>query len=683
MDVGTQGRSRRALVLVAVRNYPGALDAFTSGIDEQLRAVESWWCDPSLGERAFDPHHVTPLATRRDVEDAVHTIGLRDLTPSDVAVVYVTGHGCRCPSGRHYLLLPATARDRILATGYPTADLVTAVLDSHAEHVLVIVNSCFAGALHAELARQCQGLGPDRRKLTSLTVYTVGDFDERPTVREFTELLRRVRDWLPKAGYAAPFLSVDDFEKELIDAASREPGVRLLEPQRVWPTRRSPTPSPCLPNPAYQQPDDVVAASRRQVADSATELDYWLDRASGRVSADDPGWYFTGRRELTGTVAEFLRSGDGVLLVTGAAGTGKSAVIARAVTLSDPGLRADPRYQQAVATAPAETVPPIGSVDAAVLARNKNVDEVAAQLLTGLGATPRVATPGHARIEVLRGQLREQLLADDRRRTLVLDGLDEARQPSLLVADLLGPLARLADDRGRRLVRLVIGVRSTSPGPGTDDSGQELLDLLRRSVTPRELIERRTDGPGTRDDIAAYVEALLTGSPSPYEADDAARRKISALVAEQVTPSFLDARLAGRRLREADTQVQLDDPSWLASLGEGTLGLLRSDLQDAATATRYPAAELLAVLRAAAYAQGAGIPWAEIWPAVAAAVLDRPLPDADGAIAEVLGGRLSGYLARDVADGRTVYRPAHERLAQVLRGDPSRILNRHQPRDTP
>ena len=98
MDVGA-GRSRRALVLVAVRNYPGALDAFTSGIDDQVRAVESWWCDPSLGERAFDPHRVTPLATRRDVEDAVHTLGLRDLTPSDVAVVYVTGHGCRCPSG--------------------------------------------------------------------------------------------------------------------------------------------------------------------------------------------------------------------------------------------------------------------------------------------------------------------------------------------------------------------------------------------------------------------------------------------------------------------------------------------------------------------------------------------------------------------------------------------------------
>ncbi|MBA2696996.1 MAG: hypothetical protein H0U62_14430, partial [Actinobacteria bacterium] len=260
--------------------------------------------------------------------------------------------------------------------------------------------------------------------------------------------------------------------------------------------------------------------------------------------------------------------------------------------------------------------------------------------------------------------------------------LDEARQPSLLVADLLGPLARLADDRGRRLVRLVIGVRSTTPGFGTDDSGQELLDLLRRSVTPREPTEIRTDGPGIQDEISAYVEALLAGVHSPYETDDAARHKISALVTERVTPSFLDARLAGRRLREADSQVRVDDPSWLDSLGEGTLGLLRSDLQDAATATRYPAAELLAVLRAAAYAQGAGIPWAEIWPAVAAAVLDRPLPDADGAITEVLGGRLGGYLARDVADGRSVYRPAHERLAQILRSNPSRLLNHHL-RDTP
>jgi hypothetical protein len=40
------------------------------------------------------------------------------------------------------------------------------------------------------------------------------------------------------------------------------------------------------------------------------------------VSADDPGWYFAGRRDLTTTVAEFLRTGIGLFLVTGAGKVG-------------------------------------------------------------------------------------------------------------------------------------------------------------------------------------------------------------------------------------------------------------------------------------------------------------------------------------------------------------------------
>ncbi len=85
MDVGAEKRSRRVLVMVAVRDYPGAPQTFTSGIDDQLRVVESWWCDPSLGDRAFDPQHVKPLSTRRDVEHALHSTGLRSLWNSDVA----------------------------------------------------------------------------------------------------------------------------------------------------------------------------------------------------------------------------------------------------------------------------------------------------------------------------------------------------------------------------------------------------------------------------------------------------------------------------------------------------------------------------------------------------------------------------------------------------------------------
>jgi len=75
--------------------------------------------------------------------------------------------------------------------------------------------------------------------------------------------------------------------------------------------------------------------------------DHWLSLAGGRTSDEDPGWYFTGRAELTRELADFLRGGTGTLVITGAAGTGKSAIIARAVTLSDPDFRGGPgrRYK--------------------------------------------------------------------------------------------------------------------------------------------------------------------------------------------------------------------------------------------------------------------------------------------------------------------------------------------------
>jgi hypothetical protein len=205
------------------------------------------------------------------------------------------------------------------------------------------------------------------------------------------------------------------------------------------------------------------------------------------------------------------------------------------------------------------------------------------------------------------------------------------------------------------------------------DPGHDLLDLLRRAAGPAEITSLRADGPDTRADIAAYLDALLSHPGSPYVIDPTARQQVAGLVAARVAPSFLDARIAGRRLRDSPDRQVLDDPAWLRSLDEGTVGQLAADLVDVAT-PEHPREEILAVLRATAFAQGAGMPWAEIWPAVTAAILDRDLPAADDTIGYVLSSRLSGYLARDTEDGRHVWRPAHERLAEVLRPQPDRIL---------
>jgi hypothetical protein len=268
---------------------------------------------------------------------------------------------------------------------------------------------------------------------------------------------------------------------------------------------------------------------------------------------------------------------------------------------------------------------------------------------------------------VVLGHLRQ----DGRARTVVIDGVDEAREPGRLITDLLGPLARLGGQTS--LVRLVLGLRSSRPDEqGAADPGQGLLDLLRRATQPREISLFRTDQqPAVTHDITAYVDSLLCAE-GPYAPHGDVRT--AAVVATHVTPSFLDARLAGQRLREAPTRQDLDDPHWLATLADGTLSLFREDLADVAADLALPADWLLAVLRAAAFAQGRGLPWSDVWPSVAGAVLGDDLPNANAVIRAVLGSRLSGYLTQDVEDDRIVHRPSHERLAEALRDAAGSLL---------
>ncbi|MGY2007885.1 AAA family ATPase [Nocardia gipuzkoensis] len=655
------GGDRRLLYVVAARDYPDADPHFAAGIDEQLDVVRDWWCHTDLQERSFTASCSTAIKSRDDVESLVRDLRLRHLATEDVAVLYITGHGREASSGRHYLILPETPDDEFAVHAYPTAEMVTAIIGSHAQHVLVIVNTCYSGALNDELATLRRGLSASRRKLRSLHVFTIGDFDERPRILDFTRVLAHVHGKLKDTGqYADSHLSVDDFRRELDSAA---PSVARLVYGGEFP---NPEPSPCLPNPGYRAPDRIVASARRQVADSRAEVDYWLDRASGRVTAEDPGWYFAGRRNLTSQVAEFLRSGTGLLIVTGTYGTGKSAVIARAVTLSDPAFRDDPRYAEAVSTAPDDTMPPSGSVDIAILARQKTAADILDQIVEAAGVNLPGAIDSSSRTAVLRSLLKDHVAALGRTLTIVLDGLDEAKQPMLLIPEVVSPLAGWRDAHGAQAIRLIVGVRSEATSSAVSSVGDTLLNELRRAAT--HVNELRTDTSNLHEDIAAYIEALLVGAAAEiYRTMRSARHEVASVVAQHVGMSFLDARLAGERLRRRAEPQRLDDTEWLRSLSDGTVGLLSRDLLEAATAD-HGVAELLAMLRAAAFAGGGGVPLGEVWAAMTAAVLDRdPAP---GALNHLLGGRLIGYLTRDIDDGVVVFRPVHERLRELLRSEP-------------
>jgi hypothetical protein len=679
---------RRTLIVIAVRDYAGMGTTFREGIEQQMSAVRAWWACEDLKERCFNIQTAAPLNSRRDLEDFVHSSKLRLMTDSDVVVLYVTGHGLSSGSRRHYLLLPESDDERPISTAYPTAELVTALLDSRARNVLVIVNSCYAGKLKAELADLSMDLLKHRRDLPSLAVFASADFDEAPRVLEFTELLLQTGKQLRSdSEIDASHLSFEQFHAELRRAAR---SLNLLQPISLWSEQSQTDPSPCLPNPGYREPLHVVERVRRQVSTSTAELDYWLGRASGRVDDSDNNWYFSGRVHLNRTISSFLGEGTGTLVVTGGAGTGKSAVIARAVTLSDPLLRSrlreglqDPALKAdsidlAVLAAqldhaPEDTVPKVGSVDLALLARNKDSGTILGELLVLLGVN-------HHRMESqqLRDRLLEQLLSQDRCWTIVIDGLDESAEPFRVISDVVIPLSSFTGVRGRPLVRLVLGLRSSTPGTSAnllDERNDELLDVLGQALEP--LVQVRTDGPDALIDLQSYVAALLAAD-GPYVSDEAARAQAAAVIAQTVAPSFLDARLAGQHLRAAGKQQALTDPSWLDCLQDGTVGLLRQDLHGVADDS-FSAEELLAVLQAAAFAQGMGMPRAEIWPAVIEAILGRRVAAPERLINRVLSSRLGGYLMYDTEGGRIVRRPAHERLAEVLRREPHRLLTKDPP----
>jgi hypothetical protein len=100
---------------------------------------------------------------------------------------------------------------------------------------------------------------------------------------------------------------------------------------------------------------------------------HWDPRSRGVPSASEPGWYFAGRTQVLRQLVGWLSDPDldhRARVVTGDPGSGKSAVLARLVTLADPAVRQ--RVPQSVLTAaPPGTLPPIGSVEVAIHARTR------------------------------------------------------------------------------------------------------------------------------------------------------------------------------------------------------------------------------------------------------------------------------------------------------------------------
>jgi hypothetical protein len=386
-----------------------------------------------------------------------------------------------------------------------------------------------------------------------------------------------------------------------------------------------------FPNPRYVPglPTGATVAEIRRAVDLGELQTFWGPTSRGVEMERQPGWYFTGRERVLRELSEWLRdpSDDRTRVVTGRAGTGKSAIIARIVTLSDPEYhrrmpKRDRRWGKAF---------PSKCVDLAIHAKGKTFQEVLARLAGGLGVEAKEA---------------EVLAALGLRRKpfrIVVDALDEAREPERLAENLLAPLDSIPK------VKLLVGTRP------------EHARSLGDGAVPLHVDDHKYFD---EVDLADYVASRLLrheekGAETPYHGKETAARDVAAAVAERAGPNFLIARLvaedllaAPEALDRAAIQAQ-EFPATVAKAFEQFLARFGTDEGRARD-----------LLRPLAWAEGVGLPWGNIWPALASALSGKPYEDED--IRWVLK-RAGSFVVEALEQDRSVYRLYHQALADYLR----------------
>ncbi|MGP3948073.1 SAV_2336 N-terminal domain-related protein [Streptomyces sp. 7N604] len=407
------------------------------------------------------------------------------------------------------------------------------------------------------------------------------------------------------------------------------------EPAFLPSPRHLPAPSPV----DSSAPQTARAAGTGHAARREARLNsHFLAGAQASLTAGG-GWSFTARHQALTEISAWLnepRPHPPALVVCGDPGSGKSTVLGAIAALTSPQLRS--RVPLSTLELPSRAIPPLGSVDVALSARELTDRHVVAEL----AAAAELSTD-HPR-ELLAG-----LEGSPRPLTAVIDGLDEAATPDTLIASVLRPLM----DHGRGRIRLLLGTRrSLLPQLGDSDGAFTMLDLD---------TERFSDPA----DLTAYtVLMLLESSPhSPYrEAPPPVVREVAEAVTA-VGGSFLTARIVARALAAADAVPDPRDPAWRASLPRDIgLTLLRELDSELGTAAE-PARDLL---RPLAFCQGPGLPSAGLWAQVASRMSRRRYTDEDVAWLRRLAGIC---VVEGHEDGRAGYRLCHQSLADALRED--------------
>jgi hypothetical protein len=389
---------------------------------------------------------------------------------------------------------------------------------------------------------------------------------------------------------------------------------------------------------------------------------HFLPAAQG---GGEPAWCFEGRRSEQARIATWLaRHPHGLLMVTGEASAGKTALLGRVFAGGHPQL--GPMLTPRRRLIPALRRPP-PRIDVMLDLTGQDPAEIVRQLAerTGLLAVPDPPDdpddPGPGRLRAQVDWL--QAVWQDQRRgwTIVVDSLDVAAEPMATARLVLRPLA------AGPMVRILVGTRFSLPF----NAGLDAMDLVHAlAADDIVLLERPNEA------VWRYVRRRLTGA---VDAPRAVIQRASRAVAAS-HQGFLFARLAASAF--------IEDPDLLT--GDGLARVTSSNCRGlfglALARLRCQNPSFVPLLEALALTRGRGLPAGDgLWVSMAAALTDQePVTNAD---LDALLPAAAPYLAPAREAGRAIYRLAHGSFAKHFTGDcllagsrplPPQVAERHR-----
>ncbi|MGV4987060.1 caspase family protein [Streptomyces sp. NRAIS3] len=597
---------RRYLIAVGCSRYEDPRITGLPGVPDDVRRVcsllEPMGYARVLTEVSADPR--TPDLARA-VERWAHRAGLGE---HDVVVLYFAGHGVR-GLDRHYLLC-ADSEPELWSTALASEDLARPLVNSGLGHLLVILDTCYAGAGVGDIAGLANGLKNLWRDTAGRCLIAAARSREAAAENVFVDALAEALTQ-PHAGAHQEFLGVSETTQYINDH---------LKSRRARQQARHAVVDGDGQEPFFRNPAHIPRRSRHGHFDP---------RARGVEHAGEKGDHFTGRDRALSELVPFLSGGGRhdrrARVVTGDPGSGKSAVLGRLWALS--GADHPPRADR-----PGLPVVPLH-------ARRATVQALVTELAGALGL------PHPDRDDVLTA-----LGARTRPVAVLIDALDEAgtagdtAEGARIARELLQPLSVLPS------VRLVVGTR------------RPLIPALGRAVEVIDLDRPEYIDPG---DIRAYARSLLLDehdpdSLSPYRDRPDLAATVAAGIAARAGTSYLVARMTARALVHGQITVDPAVPGWQDALPSDA-GQAFAAYLDRFGPHR---ARVERLLRPLAYAQGAGLPWSAVWAPAAEALSGLPCPQED---VRWLHEHAGAYIVETCTPAGSVFRLFHETLAEHLR----------------